>query len=110
MIWRLRERSAFDRLSSEGTRRRTESLWCTFLSDPAAVPPRVAFAIGRRIAPAATRNRLRRRLRALLAEHARDSRLPAGWYLFGATAATVELTFDELRADLDALLAKVRAA
>ncbi len=99
MIWRIRDRDVFRRLSTEGRRARAGVLWCTFLPDPSASPPRVAFAIGRAIGPAVVRNRARRRLRALLVE----LEWPAGWYLIGARAPIVEHTFDELRRDLTSL-------
>jgi ribonuclease P protein component len=103
LIWRIRERDAFARLGREGSRIRTSSLWCTYLPDPAVVPPRVAFAIGRAVGPAVARNRLRRRLRALLTSELEP---PPGWYLIGARPSANELTFDQLRNELTALLSK----
>jgi ribonuclease P protein component len=103
LIWRIRERDAFARLGREGSRIRTSSLWCTYLPDPAVVPPRVAFAIGRAVGPAVARNRLRRRLRALLNSELEP---PPGWYLIGARPSANELTFDQLRSELTALLSK----
>jgi ribonuclease P protein component len=61
----------------------------------------VAFAIGRPLGTAVARNRLRRRLRAILA--AID--VPPGIYLIGADPAVHELTFDELRSATVALIA-----
>jgi ribonuclease P protein component len=113
LIWRIRERDAFVRLGRDGTRIRTSSLWCTFLPDPDATPPRVAFAIGRAIGSATTRNRLRRRIKALLRDIPHDATvtpgptLPPGWYLFGARPSAIELTFDQLRAELAQLLRAV---
>jgi ribonuclease P protein component len=66
----------------------------------------VAFAIGRAVGTAVTRNRLRRRLRALLASRAS---LPPGLYLFGASPSASELSSDELSAELDRLIVKVSA-
>jgi ribonuclease P protein component len=93
LIDRIRERDDFERLRRAGTRVRIDPLWCSFVPDTDLVPPRVAFAIGRATGSAVRRNRLRRRLRAVL----RDRSLPAGLYLFGAGPAACELTFDELR-------------
>lgn len=104
MIWRIRERDAFARLGRDGARIRTSSLWCTYLPDPAAVPPRLAFAIGRAVGPAVTRNRVRRRLRALLST---SHQLPPGWFLIGARPTVNELTFDQLSAELTTLLQKI---
>jgi ribonuclease P protein component len=55
----------------------------------------VAYAIGRRVGTAVTRNRLRRRLRAIVAEAA--SSLPSGAYVVRAGPEAAELDFDELR-------------
>jgi ribonuclease P protein component len=106
LIWRIRERDAFVRLGRNGTRIRTTSLWCTYLPDPDATPPRVAFAIGRAIGSATTRNRLRRRIKALLREST-STTLPPGWYLIGARPTAIELTFDQLKSELMQLLHSV---
>ena len=103
MIWRIRERSAFTRLACEGRRTRAGVLWCTYLPDPNAAPPRVAYALGRAIGPAVVRNRLRRRLRALMA----GASLPPGFYLLGAQAAAAQRSHDELAFDLERLLGSV---
>jgi ribonuclease P protein component len=66
----------------------------------------VAYAIGRAVGPAVTRNRLRRRLRALLATRAA---LPAGLYLVGATPAAAGRSFAELGVDLDRLITRIRS-
>jgi ribonuclease P protein component len=118
LIWRIRERDAFVRLGRDGTRIRTSSLWCTFLPDPDATPPRVAFAIGRAVGSATTRNRLRRQIKALLRDVPPSVRsttmpanpamaLPPGWYLFGARPSAIELTFDQLQVELTQLLRAV---
>ncbi len=72
------------------------------------MPPRVAFAIGRPIGNAVTRNRLRRRLRALVAAEAAVG-LPAGWYLLGASPAAGTADPVELREAVHGVLAQVRA-
>ena len=82
-------------------------MWCRFLPDPAAVPPRVAFAIGRAVGPAVVRNRLRRRLRALLDGLAVAGSLTPGWLLVGATPTAPELTYDALGAEVRTLLARL---
>jgi ribonuclease P protein component len=105
LIARLRGREAFRRLRRRGVRYRVEPLWCSFVHDPDVTPPRVGFAIGRRVGTAVQRNRLRRRLRALL----REQPIPPGLLLIGAEAPTVELTFDELRCTLRGLLRRLPA-
>ena len=104
MIDTIRERDAFVRLRREGSRYRIEPLWCSFVPDPSLMPPQVAFAIGRPIGSAVRRNRVRRRLRAILAE----STVPAGLLLVGASPPIVELTFDELTTTVHRLLAQIQ--
>lgn len=100
MIWRIRERSAFTRLAHEGRRTRAGVLWCTYIPDPAATPPRVAYALGRAIGPAVVRNRLRRQLRAQLG----DAALPPGLYLIGAQPTAAQRSRSELAFDLEHLI------
>jgi ribonuclease P protein component len=109
LIWRIRERSVFARLSHDGVRARAGVLWCTFLPDPSASPPRVAFAIGRAVGPAVVRNQVRRRLRALLGSSSTTTALPPGWYLIGGRPAIAERSFPQLSSDVEALVASVRA-
>ena len=67
-------------------------------------PPRVAYAIGRRVGPAVVRNRLRRRLRAAVAELG-----PApGDYLVGCDPAAASLPFSELKALVSTALTALR--
>ena len=99
MIWRIREREVFARLTRDGRRSRAGVLWCTALPDPSASPPRVAFAIGRAVGPAVTRNLVRRRLRHLLA----TAGLPPGWYLIGARPEVAARSFPELARDVEQL-------
>jgi ribonuclease P protein component len=101
---RIRERDAFERLRRDGTRIHSTSLWCNYLSDPVTTPSSTAFAIGRAVGPAVVRNRLRRRLRALLSTRQRTDPLPPGYLLIGARRSAAELTFDQLRMELEHLL------
>ena len=66
------------------------------IADPAAVPPRVAYAVGRSVGGAPVRNRVRRRLRALARTHA--DQLAPGWYLVGADASFARSPSAEARA------------
>lgn len=104
MIDRVRERDAFVRLRRDGARVRADPLWCSFVLDPDLVPPQVAFAIGRAVGSAVSRNRLRRRLRAVLA----SSDVPPGLYLIGARVPACEQTFAELEHSVSELLRKLR--
>jgi ribonuclease P protein component len=62
--------------------------------DP-ALPPRVAYAVGRRVGGAVQRNRLRRRLRAIVGQL--TPQLQPGDYLFSAAPRAAELSAGELR-------------
>ncbi|MEI8000467.1 MAG: ribonuclease P protein component [Actinomycetes bacterium] len=80
-MWRVRDRATFEALG----RARPSS------AGPIRVrrvsvgdgPPRVAYAVGRSVGDAVRRNRVRRRLRAAVREHAAELR-PASAYLVGA--------------------------
>jgi ribonuclease P protein component len=106
LIWRVRERSSFRRISVEGRRTRAGALWCTYVIDPTITPPQVAFAIGRAFGSAVVRNRLRRRLRALLSA----TPPPPGLYLFGAQPVAAARSSAELSVDLQRLLTPCRHA
>lgn len=64
-------------------------------------PPRVAFAIGRPVGGAVTRNRIRRRLQAALRELQTAGRLPPGDYLMGGRVEVASLPWTDLVATLD---------
>jgi ribonuclease P protein component len=67
----------------------------TFLAGEAEHPPRVAYTVGRSVGGAVARNRLRRRLRAIVAEA--SPQLAPGAWLIGAGPAAATLSFGELR-------------
>ncbi len=104
LIARIRDRDSFVRLRRDGVRLRSEPLWCTYLADADMTPPRIGFAIARTVGSAATRNRLRRRLKAILA--AAD--VPPGLLLIGASPRVNELTFAQLGERTDTLIAAAR--
>jgi ribonuclease P protein component len=108
LIGRIGDRRAFDRLARDGRQAKSETLWCTYLDDPDTVPPRVAFSIGRSVGSAVRRNRLRRRLRAIVGAMAGRPPLTRGLILIGARATATELSFDELRCDVQRLLGRIR--
>jgi len=94
--WRVRERASFASLRRSGARRRVGPLSVTRLAPEAggSPVPAVAYAIGRPVGGAVERNRLRRRLRAIIAE----VDLAPGTYLVGAGPAAAALSQQELRA------------
>ena len=71
--------------------------------------PRVAFALGRKLGPAVTRNLMRRRLRHLLADLEQGNELPTMDYLIIGSPSLATLSFEQLRAHLGrAIAAAVR--
>ena len=110
MIGRIQRRREFAELS-RGRRAKTETLWCRYVDDPQLVPPRVAFAIGRVVGTAVRRNRLRRRLRAILGARAGVAGpLHHGGLLVGAIPGAAERSFDQLDGEVVRLLADVLAS
>lgn len=69
----------------------------------------MAFALGRALGPAVTRNRLRRQLRALCRDLDRRSELPPGLLLIGATPQAIELTFEQLEMELRSMVLQLTA-
>lgn len=115
--WRIRDRTTFAELRRHGRRARSGSLTLTWLPGEslpgeslpgealpgaASQPPRVAYAVGRSVGPAVVRNRVRRRLRAAVAEVA--PALPPGAYLVGAAPGAARASYQELRTSLGAAL------
>ena len=92
LIHRVRDRATFAALQRRGRRLVSGPVTVVYLEDAvetpqnkagtAVVPPRVAFAVPRAVGPAVVRNRVRRRLRGVLTERARDHELPGGSWLF----------------------------
>ena len=77
------------------------------LPDPSCAMPQVAFAIGRPVGTAVTRNRIRRRLRELL----RRTPMAPGLYLFGVTRdTTAEPSFLELSRAIERLAPRLAPA
>jgi ribonuclease P protein component len=77
--WRVRDRATFAALRT-GRRGHAGSVRVMWLPEPGGdTPPRVAFAVGRRVGSAVVRNRVRRQLRAVAAELAPN--LEPGAYL-----------------------------
>ena len=91
-IWRVRDRRTFAALSERGARGRQGPITVLFLAEQ-DLPPRVAYAVGRSTGSAVVRNRLRRRLRAIV----RELQPVPGAYLVRAAAPAAALPYDELR-------------
>jgi ribonuclease P protein component len=94
-VGRLRSRRAFEAVRRYGRNGRSGPLTVSYLGQPAWSGPHFAYAIGRQVGPAVSRNRLRRRLRAIVADDVGS--LPAGAYLVRSRAEGARLGFDELK-------------
>ena len=103
LIWRVRGQAAF-RILARGRRRRAGHLEVrTAIVGPASEPPRVAFAVGRSVGNAASRNRVRRRLRAAIREDTATLR-PGAAYLVRALPGAAESSYREISSTLRAIL------
>lgn len=94
LIWRLHDRRTFIELRRRGRRTRSGSVAVTVMLDPVSptpLPPRIAFAVPRKVGPAVVRNRLRRQVRAHLASRRADHRLPSGDWLFAIQPGAADL-------------------
>jgi ribonuclease P protein component len=104
-VGRIRDRATFVALRS-GRRVRRGPLTVTWLPGGPDEPPRVAYAIGRGVGSAVARNRVRRRLRAIVSEL--DPPLPHGAYLIGVAPAAAGLSYGELRTTVSTAVSALR--
>ncbi|MFN8017365.1 MAG: ribonuclease P protein component [Acidimicrobiales bacterium] len=108
----VRDRRTFVALRSGAIRVRRGPLSVAFLEREDAVGTQVAYALTKRVGGAVERNRLRRRLRAVLAELARgpEGLVPPGVLLVSAGPEALDRSPKELRNDvvhvLEALAAR----
>jgi ribonuclease P protein component len=91
----IRSRRTFEQLRRTGRRGRSGPLTVSYLPQPSWDRPEVGYAIGRRVGNAVVRNRLRRRLRAIVSEEAPN--LPVGAYMVVASPGGPNLRYDELK-------------
>jgi ribonuclease P protein component len=107
LIWRVRDRATFDALGRVPVLRRN-GVWLRSVRTGAHdSPPRVAYAVGRRLGNAAQRNRLRRRLREAV-RAVRVELEPGRAYLLGARPETATMPYRELVSTLEHLLRGAR--
>lgn len=106
LIWRVRDRGTLRALSA-APRLRRGPLSLAVVTSRKATPPRVAYAVGRRVGGAVARNRVRRRLRAAARNHVCELQ-PGAAYLFGAASGAAALGFDELDTTVRTLLVEAR--
>jgi ribonuclease P protein component len=95
LTWAVRDRETFARFRASRARARVGAVTVTFVPGGTDMPPRVAYQVGRRVGGAVERNRVRRRLRAVIGEAAGE--LAPGSYLIGAGPSAASAGFDELR-------------
>lgn len=111
---RIRDRTTFAELRRSGHRSRRGLVSVVWLPGPerpfereAGPERRAAYSVGRPVGGAVVRNRVRRRLRALIRDEA--PRLAPGAYLVHAAPAAARAGFDELRAALQEALGELGA-
>jgi ribonuclease P protein component len=102
VVWRIQDRATFEALRRNGRRSRRGHVTVTFVVNGDESVPRVAYAVGKRVGGAVVRNRLRRRLRAVVAET--SGSLPPGAYLVGAGPEAVSLRYEDLKAQVTAAM------
>ena len=108
LTWPVRDRGTFARFRASRTRTRTGPITVTFVTDEVVARPRVAYSVGRKVGTAVVRNRLKRRLRAIVADRA--VRLAPGAYLISAGPRAADLSFTDLRSAVDGALDRMIAA
>jgi ribonuclease P protein component len=91
----LRSRRSFEAVRRGSFRGRSGPLTVSYLEQPTWSRPEVAYAINRRVGTAVVRNRLRRRLRAIVSDWAAS--LPTGAYVVHTGPQVARLDFDELK-------------
>ncbi|HEX4903303.1 MAG TPA: ribonuclease P protein component [Acidimicrobiales bacterium] len=104
----VRRRDDFAALSRSRARGRSGPLRVTRARpspDRRVEQPHVAYAVPRAVGTAVVRNRIRRRLRAMIADLGPDEGLTPGLYLVGVGAGAIELSPADLRRHLLAALA-----
>jgi len=91
----VRSSRTFGALHRTSCRGRSGPVSVGFVSRPEWTRSEVAYALNRKVGGAVVRNRLRRRMRAILVEQAAG--LPVGAYLVRSGPEGADLDFDELR-------------
>lgn len=107
LIWTVRDRHTYDALRRSRNRVRRGQITVTWVNGDPSEPPKVGYAIGRRVGGAVDRNLVRRRLRAIVADFAGD--LAPGAYLLAAGPGARRVAYRELSADTTAALSQVKA-
>jgi ribonuclease P protein component len=107
LTWRLRGPARITEVSRTGRSGNAGVVRLRYLPSVVDQPPTVAYSVPRAVGIAVVRNRVRRRLRALVARAAADGALPPGSYLVTARPPAGERTSAELDRDLRAALQRL---
>jgi len=91
----IRSRRTFEALRSTPNRGRSGPVSVSFLEKPSCSELELAFSISRRVGNAVVRNRLRRRLKAIMGDQVHS--LPPGAYVVHAGPEGPQRSFEELR-------------
>jgi len=108
LIAGISDRAVFTAIRTNGRHVRSADLRFRYLPGEPEEIPQVAYSISRKVGSAVTRNRIRRRLRALFSEHFDDQAVApicAGIVIVLPGAA--DQTFGELRTQVQELMKKV---
>ncbi len=109
MTWRITDRATFEALRRSGRRARSGPVSVVFLHDDGD-RARVGYAVGRRAGGAVERNRLRRRLRALVGAIETDGELRPGAYLVTPSREATDLGHEELAGTLREAMKRAQMA
>lgn len=71
-------------------------------------PPRLAFSFGRRLGKAVVRNKLRRRVRSIFTQLAKEDRVPPGVYLVGMSPSGAQMSYSSIATHVETLLSKIQ--
>lgn len=105
-VGRIRSRDTFESIRRSGVRGGYGPIRIRFTDQTSSSEAQFAYALGKRIGSAVVRNRLRRRLRAIVTEMGPE--LLPGAYLVSTGPGVAELNFDELRMVMGRALESVR--
>ena len=90
----VRSRKTFEALRSTPNRGRSGPVSVSFLGKPSCSEVELAFSIPRRVGNAVVRNRLRRRLKAIMGDQVHS--LPPGAYVVHAAPGSAQQSFQQL--------------
>jgi len=103
---RVRRSAEFVTTVRDGRRCGSRGVVVHFVTTAESAPARAGFVVGRRVGPAVVRNRVRRRLRHLVADRL-DRLPPAAVLVVRATPEAAELSSAELGRALDRCLGRL---